>query len=125
MSFLRLALSGLWSLRRSILAFALSIAGAFLSLGYVSLVLYGVSAPIITLFFPPLGSWRGPWVWPVLVGVAILWSVSFLIAGIVDLWLQRRDWSSRRRGLAYLGVLWIGAIASWLIVLGLSWPGDA
>lgn len=116
-------LAGLWAMKASLLGFVAAFALSFLSLGYVSLALYGVVSPVLTQVYPPMAMWRGPWVWPVLVGVAILWSLSFLIAGIVDLRLEAADASNRTRWLAYLAVLWLGALASWLIVLGLNWPG--
>lgn len=120
---MRAVLRGLWAIKGSLFASLAAFALAFVSLGYVSLVLYAVVSPVLTLLYPPLESWQGPWVWPVLVGVAILWSVSFLVAGAVDLRLGASGWSGRRRWLVYLGILWLGALASWLVVLGLNWPG--
>lgn len=116
-------LRDLWAMKRSLLGFVVAFGMSFLSLGYVSLVLYAVASPVLRLFYPPMEAWRGPWVWPVLVGVAILWSASFLVAGALDLRLVAAGWSNRRRWLAYLGILWLGAVASWLVVLGLNWPG--
>ncbi|WP_377844112.1 hypothetical protein [Bosea sp. UC22_33] len=115
--------AGLCAMKASLLGFVSAFALSFLSLGYISLALYGVVSPVLTQMYPPLETWRGPWVWPVLVGVAILWSLSFLIAGAVDLQLHARHLSNGMRGLAYLAILWLGALASWFVVLGLNWPG--
>lgn len=116
-------LAGIWAMKASLLGFVAAFALSFLSLGYISLALYGAVSPVLTQVYPPLETWRGPWVWPVLVGVAILWSPSFLIAGAVDLRLHAARASRRTRWLAYLAILWLGALASWFLVLGLNWPG--
>ncbi|MET3892142.1 hypothetical protein ABIE41_003218 [Bosea sp. OAE506] len=119
---MRAFLAGLWAMKASLFGFVAAFALSFLSLGYISLALYGVVSPVLTQVYPPLSTWRGPWVWPVLVGVAILWSFSFLIAGVVDLRLRAARASNRTRWLAYLAILWLGALASWLVVLSLNWP---
>ncbi len=120
---MRALLRGLVAMKGSLLAFLVTLGLAFLSFGYVSLALYVVVSPVLTLVFPPLDQWRGPWVWPVLVGVAILWSFSFIPAGILDLRLAARGVSAARRRLAYLAVLWLGALLAWFAMLGVSIPG--
>jgi len=120
---LKAFLAGLWAMKASLFGFVAAFAASFLSFGYISLVLYALVSPVLTQLYPPLESWRGPWVWPVLVGVAILWSFSFPIAGVVDLRLAAAQASKRTRWLSYLAILWLGALASWLVVLGLNWPG--
>jgi len=120
---LKAFLAGIWAMKASLLGFVAAFALSFLSLVYISLALYGAVSPVLTQVYPPLETWRGPWVWPVLVGVAILWSPSFLIAGAVDLRLHAACSSSRTRWLAYLAILWLGALAAWFLVLGLNWPG--
>lgn len=82
----------------------------------------GSARPVST--FPPLEDWHGPWVWPVLIGTSIVWSFSFLFAGIIDTMLEAQGWSKGHRRLVYLAVLWAGAIGAWLIMLYTNMPPD-
>ena len=110
----------LWSL--------LAMAGAailpVLTLGLSSYVVYLAASPVLRLFYPPIWNAKGPWLWPVLVGAGILWSASFLAAGILDTVLKARGHSATPRRIAYLAVLWVGAVASWGLMLHLSAPAD-
>lgn len=110
------------AIKGSIFGFLAAIGLAFLTLGYSSLVLYAVASPVLGLIYPPMADWHGPWVWPVLVGVTILWAPGFLMAGILDHRLAASGWSSRRRSWIYLAVLWLAAVLSWLVILGANFP---
>lgn len=115
-------LKRLWAMKASLASFVLALAASFLSLGTSGLVLYFVASPVIERFYPPLSQWHGPWVWPVLVGVTILWAPSFLVAGATNQHLTKRNWPAGRRRLAYAAVVWIGAVLAWLAVLQLNFP---
>jgi hypothetical protein len=109
-------------MKGSLAGFILALASSFLSLGTSGLALYGVAFPVIERFYPPMAQWHGPWVWPVLVGVTILWAPSFLVAGATSQYLNSRNWTPGRRRLAYAAVLWAGAVIAWLVVLQLNFP---
>jgi hypothetical protein len=109
-------------MKGSLAGVVLALAASFLSFGTSGLVLYFVASPVIERFYPPLSQWHGPWVWPVLVGVTILWAPSFLVAGATNQHLTKRNWPAGRRRLAYAAVLWIGAVLAWLAVLQLNFP---
>jgi hypothetical protein len=111
-----------WSIRKSILAFVLAFGLTFVSMGYLSLALYAVVSPVLGLFYPPPDSWKGPWVWPVLVGVGLLWSFSFLPGGIINRALGNRGTSRAVRRVVYAGVLWLGALLAWLFMLYTNMP---
>ncbi|KQT46088.1 hypothetical protein ASG47_14235 [Devosia sp. Leaf420] len=120
---LRSVLGYIGAIKWSVLAFVLFLIGGFASLGMLGMALYGVVFPVVSMFYPPLDDWNGPWVWPVLIAVGLIWPFSFLVAGPVGYALKQRgvgDWPRRR---TYLVILWIGAVVSWLIVLATSFPG--
>eukprot|EP00913_Durusdinium_trenchii_P008246 g7743.t1 len=91
-------------------------------LGYV---LYYLAYPVVGLVYPPMSSWRPDTVWPLIVGAGMVWSVSFLAAGVLDRHLLDRGTTSGRRKLCYLLVLWIGAVLAWLFVIATSSPASA
>lgn len=109
-------------MRGSILAAIGAFALAFLSLGYSSFLTYIAASPVLRLVWPPIWQARGPWLWPALVGAGILWSVSFLVAGVVDEFLASRGHSRARRRFAYGAVLWLGAVATWGLMLANAPP---
>lgn len=117
------ALAYIGAIKWSLLAFVLFLVGGFASLGMLGMALYGVAFPVVSLFYSPLDQWHGPWVWPVLVAVGIIWPFSFLVAGPIGAALKRRGVGEWPRRLAYLLVLWLGAVLSWLVVLATSFPG--
>lgn len=113
------------SIRKSILGFVLAFGLTFVSMGFLSFGLYAVVSPVLGLFYPPLDSWTGDWVWPVLVGVGLLWSFTFLPAGILDRTLEGRGWSKTVRRAVYAGVLWLSALAIWMLMLHANITGSA
>ena len=110
-------LSWILDLKWSIVGLLLAAIGAFLSLGVQGLALYGLVSPVLNLIYPPLESWDQSIVWPLIVGAGLLWSLSFLPAGLLDRSLKARGTRRRWRVLAYLGVLWVGGLLAWLLVL--------
>ena len=52
-----------------------------------------------------------------IVGAGIVWSLSFLPAGILDHALAARGVAAGRRRLAYVLVLWAGAVIAWLFLI--------
>jgi len=122
LSMLKSALAYLWAIKWSLLAFVLFLVGGFASLGMLGMALYGIAFPVISIFYPPLDDWHGPWVWPVLVAVGLLWPISFLVAGPVGMALKRRGIADWLRRVIYTVILWIGAVLSWLTVLSTNFP---
>lgn len=119
-----IAIQRIMSIKGSIAAFVAALVLSFLSFGYLGLLPYAAARPVLSLFFPPLEDWHGPWVWPVLIGTSIVWSFSFLFAGIINTMLEAQGWSKGHRRLVYLAVLWAGAIGAWLIMLYTNMPPD-
>ena len=97
---------------------------SLLSLGLSGYAIYAVASPVLRLFWPPIWAAKGPWLWPVLIGAGILWSLSFLVAGGLDEILKARGVGTGGRRLAYAGVLWLGAVLSWGVMLHLNAPPD-
>ncbi|AMJ61117.1 hypothetical protein [Bosea sp. PAMC 26642] len=52
-------LRGLWAMKALLLGFIVAFALSFLSLGYISLALYGVVAPVLTLCNQPMSMAEG------------------------------------------------------------------
>lgn len=112
----------IWSLKWSLLAALGAVLGSFLSLGMLGYVLYYLAYPVVGLVYPPLTTWRPDTVWPLIIGAGILWSLSFVVAGVVDHALAARGAGTTRRRIAYLVVLWLGAVAAWLFFIFSSAP---
>ena len=72
--------------------------------------------------YPPLTAWRPDTVWPLIVGAGIVWSLSFLPAGILDHALAARGVPPGRRKMAYVLVLWLGAVIAWLFLITTNLP---
>jgi len=86
------ALHYLWSLKWSVVAGVAAAALSFLSFGLLGYVLYYAAYPVVGLVFPPLSAWRPDTVWPLIVGAGIVWSLSFLPAGVLDRAWRRAAW---------------------------------
>jgi hypothetical protein len=85
-------------------------------------VLYYLAYPVVGFVYPPMHVWRPDAVWPLIVGAGIVWALSFPVAGVIDHALLVRGASAGRRGLAYLVVLWVGAVAAWSFLLVTNLP---
>lgn len=107
-------LTDLWP---SALLSLVAVAGAFLSMGMLGLVLYYLVSPLLNVWFPPLEAWDQSQVWPVIIAMPIVWAPAFLIAGIVNRQTKRRGWSRRARIALYFGILWLAALVAWLVLL--------
>ncbi|OYX88675.1 MAG: hypothetical protein B7Y84_07990 [Azorhizobium sp. 32-67-21] len=110
----------LWSLIAMVGAAVLPV----VTLGLSSYLVYLAASPVLRLFYPPIWAAKGPLLWPVLIGAGILWSASFLVAGILDTVLKARGHSATPRRIACPGVLWIGSVAALGLMLHLSAPPD-
>jgi hypothetical protein len=91
--------------------------GAFLSMGMLGLVLYYLVSPLLNVWFSPLEAWDQSQVWPVIIAMPIVWAPAFLIAGIVNRQTKLRGSSRRARIALYFGILWLAALAAWLVLL--------
>lgn len=112
----------LWSMKWSFAGFGAAILLSFLSLGMLGYVLYYIAYPIVGVLYPPLSAWRADAVWPLIVGAGVVWSLSFLPAGVVDHALTTRGVSPAGRKFSYVLVLWIGAVAAWLFLIATNLP---
>lgn len=116
------ALRYIWSLKWSLAAFAASFLLSFLSFGMLGYALYYAAYPVVGLAYPPLSSWRPDTVWPLIVGAGLVWSFSFIPAGVVDHALAARGIARSRRNISYVVMLWMGAVAAWLLLIATSLP---
>lgn len=83
-------------MQRSIIAFATVIALNFLSMGMLGLVLYYVTYPVLFPIYGDINDWRGDWVWPTVLVAGWAWACSFLLAGYINLRLERRGMPQTR-----------------------------
>ncbi len=123
MHYLKTAWACAWAMKWSSLAFVVSAALGLLSMGALGLGLYYPAAPALLGRYPPVGRWTGDWVWPATIAVGMLWSLAFLAAGALNLYLRRMAASKALRVAAYLLVLWLWSVVLWTVALqGQSWP---
>jgi hypothetical protein len=116
------ALRYIWSLKWSLAGCVAALLGSFLSLGLLGYVLYYLAYPVVGFAYPPLTTWRPDAVWPLIVAAGIVWSPSFLVAGVIDRALLVRATSPARRLISYLFVLWVGAVAAWSFLIATNLP---
>lgn len=107
----------LLAIKWSLLAFAAVLVLGLLSMGALGGAIYYVCYPLLAPFYGNLNDWRGDWVWNATIWAGMLWSVSFLAAGFLNLRLETRGISACSRRAAYAAVLWIGALAVWTLLL--------
>ncbi len=107
----------LLAIKWSLGAFAVTLILGFLSMGALGAALYYLCYPILAPFYGNLNNWSGDWVWSATIWAGVLWSVSFLAAGALNLQLEGQGISAAWRGGAYLAVLWVGALAIWGLLL--------
>ncbi len=99
----------------SVWAFIIALAVSFFSMGMVGAVVYIVVSPILRLKYPPMNQWSGDWVWPANIIASLVWCLGFLIAGVVNMFIQHYN------SYIYLGVLWFWGLLVWWVVLMLSY----
>jgi hypothetical protein len=112
----------IWSLKWSLAAAIAAVLASFLSLGLLGYVLYYLAYPVVGFVYPPLPLWRPDTVWPLIVGAGIVWSLSFLVGGVINHALLVRGASTTRRRISYVLVLWIGAVAAWSFLIATNLP---
>lgn len=109
------------AMKRSIVAFVLALGLGFLSMGALGMLLWYPVMPVLAPFHgDPNGwpnDWQGDWVWPTIIAVGMVWSFSFLVAGWFNLRLEGARIGRWPRRLAYIAVLWLGALLSWALLL--------
>jgi hypothetical protein len=114
-------LNALWShamtLKWSFIAFVGTAVLGLVSMGALGIGLYYAAAPLLSFRYAPMNSWRGDWVWPTVIVVGMLWSVAFLAAGELNLYLHRVGTTNALRVLAYLLVLYLWNLVIWVIAL--------
>ena len=110
---------------RSVIAALIAAAWGLLSMGFMGIALYYLAAPALWPFFGDFEDWRGDDVWPAMIAAGMLWSCSFLVAGWLNRRLVRANWSNGRRRAVYVLVLWLGAVAVWLLMLATMDIGPA
>jgi len=108
-------------MRFSIIAFILSIILSVISMGFLGAGLFFIAAAPLNILFPNVSSdmntWHGDWIWPAMIGMPIIWSFAFLIAGAVCLHLQKLDWTDLTVKTSYIVILLIWNFLIWLLLL--------
>lgn len=99
----------------SVWAFIIALVVSFLSMGLVGAVVYLFVSPILRLKYPPMNQWSGDWVWPANIIASMVWCPGFLIAGVINMYIQQYN------SYIYLGVLWFWGLLVWWVVLMLSY----
>jgi len=102
----------------SVIVCVLACVISLFSLGYMGIGLYLIAYPIlITVFSEGIKSWPSDWFRPVMTFIAIVWSIGFLIAGKVYLYLKALDWTKLTLKLSYVATLQIWNVFIWFVVL--------
>ena len=104
----------------SLVASVLAAFGAFLSLGVLGLLLYYLVSPALDLVYPPLEAWDQTVVWPLIVAAPLLWSPSFVVAGLLNRRLKIGGWRRASRIFVYVALVWFAALGSWWIILSVN-----
>jgi hypothetical protein len=103
--------------KRSVAAFVIVLLLGLLSMGVLGAALYYPVYPLLSPFFGDPNDWHGDWVWPSVIVAGMGWSSSFLLAGFLNMSLEKRGWSAQVRRVIYVAILWLGAALIWLIIL--------
>lgn len=112
-------------IKRSILAFVVTLILGLLSMGALGFALFYPVYPVLTPFFGKPDDWpSGDWFWPAIIGAGMAWSFSFLAAGLLNRRLEQTGWQARYRKAIYVAILWLGAALIWLIILSANISGD-
>ncbi len=101
----------------SIICFVITLVLGLSTMGLLGYGLYYLVSPILNLKFPPMKTWHGDWVWPVLFFVGILWPFSFLIAGWTHLSLLKLGWPKIALFAVYISILLIWDLFLWFMML--------
>ena len=117
-------MSFLIAIKGSLIAFAVMLVLSFLSMGFLGAALYYACYPVLALFYGNPNNWSGDWVWPAAIAAGMLWSVSFLAAGRLNLYLTPHLSAAACR-IIYVAVLWVSAALVWLFILATSYEPTA
>lgn len=100
----------------SIIAFIVTLALGFLSMGVLGLLLY---YPVSFLFnaYPNPDEMHGDWVWPAMIGTGMFWSIGFILAGLLNHYIKKFLISKWPLRLIYIFVLWMWAAFIWYVTL--------
>lgn len=112
------------AIKWSLVGFVVTLVLGFLSMGFLGAALYYACYPVLAPFYGNPDSWSGDWVWPALIAAGMLWSLSFLAAGWLNLYLTPHAPALLRR-IIYVVVLWLGAALAWLFILATSYEQTA
>ena len=108
-------------MRFSLIAFIMSLGSSILSMGFLGIGLFFIAAPVLTIIFPnvpkDMNTWQGDWVSPAMIGIPILWSFGFLIAGCIYLYLKQLDWTHLTLKTSYAVTLLLFNALLWLLLL--------
>ena len=108
-------------MRFSLIAFILTIILSLLSMGFLGGGLYLIAAPALALLFPnasiDINTWPGDWVWPAMISMPLLWSGGFLMAGAVQLYLEKLNWTNLTLKTSYVFILLLWNLLIWAVVL--------
>lgn len=107
-------------MKRSIVAFFVTLALGLLSMGLLGAVLYYAVYPLLAPYYGDPNDWHGDRVWPSVILAGMGWSFSFLAAGLINVRLENAKWGRLSRRLIYGVTLWLGALLIWFVIL---WGG--
>jgi hypothetical protein len=105
------------SIKRSFLAFVISAALGLLSMGFLGAGLYFAVYVALPASYPFLNDARGDWVWPATIVIGMGWSLAFLVAGDINLRLERKGTTAPLRRFIYIAILWVWAFIMWFATL--------
>lgn len=108
--------------RSIVAAIVVAVLGLF-SMGILGAGLYYPAAPVLLLKYPSFNSWHGDWVWPTVILAGMAFSVGFLIAGRLNLFLESRQSSKAVRVLTYIAILWAWNLCVWFMLLSGQFRG--
>lgn len=113
-------------MRFSMIACILCLVLSLLSMGLLGGALFLIAAPMLELFFPQmstdLNKISGDWVWPTMIGMPLLWSFGWLIAGRAYLHVDALDWTNLTKKTGYVVILLVWNLLIWLFLLSMIRP---
>jgi len=106
--------------KRSLVAFFVTLVLGLLSMGALGMLLYYAVSPVLRLRFPGEDAWHGDWVWPAAISSGMVWAFAFLAAGVVNKRLTANNARPIVRRVVYVSLLWVWALGIWAVLLGAS-----
>jgi hypothetical protein len=111
----------LMSIKRSFLAFVITLALGLLSMGLLGAALYFAVYIALPASYPFLNDARGDWVWPATIAIGMGWSLAFVVAGAINLRLERKSRKATLRRFIYIAILWVWAFILWFATLAMQY----